>query len=139
MKAMFIKNLLIIVVCSIVIVSLGIIDRLPWWSFLLPVMILGYGLTLLKWNLNAFIVGFISGFLIWFCGNLLFDVQYDGFIIAKLAGLLNLPKVLVLFLSGIIGGVITGLAMYVGQNIFKEAELPELELVSSERHDRSKK
>ena len=79
MKSMFIKNILVIVICGIVIVSMGNIDRLPWWIFLLPVMIVGYGLTLLKWDLNAFMVGFISGFLIWFFGNLLFDVQYDGF------------------------------------------------------------
>ena len=127
MKSMFIKNILVIVICGIVIVSMGNIDRLPWWIFLLPVMIVGYGLTLLKWDLNAFMVGFISGFLIWFFGNLLFDVQYDGFIIAKMAGLLNVPKVLLFFLSGIIGGVITGLAMYIGQNILKRAELPQLE------------
>jgi hypothetical protein len=127
MKAIFIKNIWVIVICAIVIVSLGNIDLLPWWSFLLPVMIVGYGLSFLKWNLNAFIVGFIAGFLVWFGGNLLFDVQYDGFIIAKLAELLHVPKILVLFLSGIIGGVITGLAMYVGQNILKSAELPNLE------------
>ena len=127
MKSMFIKNILVIVICGIVIVSMGNIDRLPWWIFLLPVMIVGYGLTLLKWDLNAFMVGFISGFLIWFFGNLLFDVQYDGFILAKMAGLLNVPKVLLFFLSGIIGGVITGLAMYIGQNILKRAELPQLE------------
>ena len=127
MKSMFIKNILVIVICGIIIVSMGNIDRLPWWIFLLPVMIVGYGLTLLKWDLNAFMVGFISGFLIWFFGNLLFDVQYDGFIIAKIAGLLNVPKVLLFFLSGIIGGVITGLAMYIGQNILKRAELPHLE------------
>ena len=97
MKSMFIKNILVIVICGIIIVSMGNIDRLPWWIFLLPVMIVGYGLTLLKWDLNAFMVGFISGFLIWFFGNLLFDVQYDGFIIAKMAGLLNVPKVLLFF------------------------------------------
>lgn len=127
MKSMFLKNILVIVICGIVIVLMGNIDLLPWWSFVLPVIILGYGLGLLKWNLNAFIVGFISGFLIWFGGNLLFDVQYNGFIIVKLADLLHLPKILLLFLSGIIGGVITGLTMYVGLNILKGVELPNLE------------
>ena len=99
MKSMFIKNILVIVICGILIVSMGNIDRLPWWIFLLPVMIVGYGLTLLKWDLNAFMVGFISGFLIWFFGNLLFDVQYDGFIIAKMAfPILNL-NLLILYFS----------------------------------------
>jgi hypothetical protein len=127
MKTRLIKNILVIVICGIVIVSLGNIDLLPWWSFFLPVMIVGYSLALLKLNLNAFVLGFISGFLIWFCGNLLFDIQYNGFILVKLADLLHVPKVLLLFLSGVIGGVITGLAMYVGKNIIKGAELPSLE------------
>jgi len=126
MKSRLIKNILVIVVCCIVIVSLGNIDLLPWWIFLLPVMIVGYSLTLLKLNLNAFILGFISGFLIWFCGNLLFDVQYNGFILVKLSDLLHVHRILLLFASGVIGGVITGLAMYVGQNILKGAELPSL-------------
>ena len=127
MKARPIQNILVIVICSIVLVLFGNIEFLPWWSFLLPVMILGYAFSLLKWNLNAFILGFASGFLIWSGGNFLFDVQYNGFILSKLANLLGGAKILLLLGSGLIGGVITGLAMYVGVNIIKGGELPNLE------------
>ena len=124
LKSKLIQSLLVIIICGIVIISLGNVDFLPWWIFLLPILILGSILTLLKLNLNAFMLGFISGFLMWFGGNLLFDFQYDGSILAKCANLLSIPKILLVFLSGIIGGILTGTAMYVGKNIFKNAKQP---------------
>jgi|GEM_PF-1001500 len=144
MKTRPVQNILVIILCSVVIISVSVLDFLPWWIFLVPVLILGYGLSLLKLKVNGFELGFISGFLIWFGGNLLFDLQYNGFTLFKLAKLVNAPKVLLLIASGMIGGLLTGLALYVGKNIFKDAEPPNpepsdlepsgLESVSQARH-----
>ena len=127
MEAKPVRSILVMVICGVIIISLGNIDLLPWWFFILPVIMLGYCLNLLEWDLNAFMVGFIAGFFIWFGGNLLFDLQYNGSILVKLANLLGVPKVVLLFVSGSAGGTLTGLAMYIGKNILKSAELPNLE------------
>ena len=127
MKTRIIQNSLVTIICGIVMISLGNVDFLPWWTFLVPVFIEGYVLTLLKLNLNAFVLGFIAGFLIWFGENYLYDIKYNGLILIKLASLLSVPKLLLLFASGVIGGILTGLAMYVGKNILKDAESPNLE------------
>lgn len=123
MKAMRIQSILVIIICGVVMILLGNIDFLPWWMFLLPMLILGHILTLLKLNLNAFMLGFSTGFLIWFGGNFLFDIKYSGFILTKLANFLFLPKMALLLISGVIGGVLTGLSMYVGKNILKDTNL----------------
>lgn len=122
MKTKLIQSTLVIIICGIIIISFGNIYFLPWWIFLLPVLVLGNALTLLKLNLNVFILGFISGFVIWFGGNSLFDIKYNGFILVKCANLLSVSKILLLFASGIIGGLLTGIAMYVGKNILKNTE-----------------
>jgi len=127
MKEKLIQSILVVIVCGIVMISLGNVQVLPWWTFLLPVLILGNVLTLLKLNLNAFMLGFIAGFLIWFGGNSVFDIKYNGFILVKLADLLSVPKILLFLTSGIIGGILAGLAMYVGKNILKDTGLPNLE------------
>ena len=122
MKKRIIQNSLVVIICVIVMISLGNVDILPWWAFLVPVLIIGYVLTLLKLNLNAFVLGFIAGFLIWFGGNYLFDIKYSGLILTKLVSLLSIPKLLLLLIPGVIGGMLTGLAMYVGKNIIKNVE-----------------
>jgi hypothetical protein len=127
MKRKFMQGILVVVVAGLIMVLAGIVGALPWWSFLVPVMLLGYLLTLLKLELNAFALGFMAGFLIWFGGNLLFNLTYNGLILSKLSNLLSVPTLLLLLVAGIIGGVLSGLAMYVGQHIFRDKGLPNLE------------
>ncbi|MEZ2338444.1 hypothetical protein AB6735_22540 [Mucilaginibacter sp. RCC_168] len=127
MKINLIQNTLIIMIIGIIMMTLSNIDFLPWWVFLLPVLILGIIISLLKLNLKVFILGFIAGFVIWFGGNLFFDIKYNGFVLAKLANVLSVPKLLLPLVSGIIGGVITGLAMYVGKNVLKYTELTNVD------------
>jgi hypothetical protein len=122
MKAGIIQNTLVIIICGIVMASFGNIDSLPWWTFLAPMLILGSVLNLWKLKFNAFVLGFIAGFLIWFGGNYLFDIKYNGLILVKLASLFSVPELLLLFASGLIGGTLSGLAMYVGNKILKNAE-----------------
>lgn len=127
MKARFKQDGFVVIICGIVMVLLGNVDSLPWWTYLVPLLIVGYVLALLKLNSNAFALGFIAGFLIWFGGNYLFDIKYNGNILIKLAGLLSVPKISLLLAAGVIGGLITGLALYVGKNILKDAGPANLE------------
>lgn len=92
-----------------------LIDALPWWAFVIPVLALGVIITLKKWEFSGFSVGWLSGFLIWICANLYFDKMLDGDILTKIGLLLSVPKIVVLLVSGIIGGLLTGLALYTGK------------------------
>lgn len=92
-----------------------LIDTLPWWIFVIPVLALGVTITLKKWEISSFSVGWLSGFLIWIGANLYFDKMLDGDILTKIGLLLSVPKMIVLLVSGIIGGLLTGLALYTGK------------------------
>jgi hypothetical protein len=100
-------------------------DSLPWWFFAIPVLVLGIVTGLQKWDLSAFLVGFVAGFLIWFGANLYFDLTVNGIIVNRLGLLLYVPDFVILLVSGIIGGLLTALALYTGKSIVveKRAEL----------------
>jgi hypothetical protein len=97
-----------------VIVLTKLVDSLPWWSFVIPVLALGIIITLKKWNVSCFIVGFLTGFLIWAGASLYFDVKYDGVFLDRLG---IMPKLIILLGSGMIGGVLTGLALFIGRSL----------------------
>jgi hypothetical protein len=95
-------------------------DSLPWWFFAIPVLVLGIVTGLQKWDLSAFLVGFVAGFLIWFGANLYFDLTVNGIIVNRLGLLLYVPDFVILLVSGIIGGLLTALALYTGKSIVAE-------------------
>lgn len=94
-----------------------LIDILPWWSFVIPVLILGIVIRLKKWEVSGFMVGWLSGFLLWIGANMFFDATLQGDVLQKIGLLLSVPKIIVLLVSGIIGGLLTGLALYTGRAI----------------------
>ena len=110
-----IKAALILVV---VIIFTKMIDSLPWWSFVIPVSLVGLLSTFLNWKIPVFTIGFSVGFIIWFSANFYFDVINGGIILDKIGAVVAVPKIVLLFASGIIGGIMTWLALYIGQSMF---------------------
>ena len=55
--------------------------------------------------------------MVWFGANLCFDMTYNGIILNKIGLLLSVHKIIVLLISGIIGGLLTGLALYAGKSM----------------------
>lgn len=123
MKKNIIDTVKTISLILVIIMLTGMIDGLPWWSFVVPVLILGVIISYRKWNVAGFAVGFIAGFIIWFMANLYFDITLGGTILNKIGLLLSVSKITVLVFSGIIGGVLTGLALYTGKSIVSEKEI----------------
>jgi len=117
MKITMIKTLIITVIIMLVI---QLAEGLPWWFFVIPVMIFGIYISIRKWNVRAFPVGFSAGFLVWFAGNLYFHLTYNGIVLKKIGLLLSVPTVIVLLVAGIIGGLIAGLALYTGQHVLSD-------------------
>lgn len=111
-----IKSFLILL---LVIITFSSISILPWWSFLLPVFISGVIANYLNWIISSFFIGFLCGFISWFCVNLYYDLTFNGAILLKIANSISISKYILLVASGLVGGLITGLAYYSGYIILK--------------------
>jgi hypothetical protein len=99
-----------------VIVAVGAIPALPWWSFILPVILLGGVASWLRWKVWYFFIGFVTGFVCWTGAFLCFHIAFQ-------APFSNNDQDLsiwaMLGVSGLIGGLLTGLALYTGKSIIQ--------------------
>ena len=93
------------------------IDLLPWWSFVVPVVCTGMIAAWQKWHIASFSLGSGIGFLVWLGASVYFDATGNGIILQKTGALFGVNKVIVLLISGIVGGLITGLALYTGKKM----------------------
>ncbi|WPQ62318.1 hypothetical protein SIO70_28570 [Chitinophaga sancti] len=94
-------------------------DQLPWWIFIVPVLITGIVITWRKWPVNCFWVGFLSGFIAWTSASIYFHLRSDGRLLDRfgiLAGMIIVAG------SGLVGGLMTGLALYTGKSITTNRE-----------------
>jgi hypothetical protein len=99
------------------------IKSIPWYSFLIVVILFGFIITIRKWKVAAFSIGFLAGLIVWIGANLFYHLIFGGTVFEKLAKVMFIPQFVVLLLSGIIGGLLTGLALYTGQSAVKRAEI----------------
>jgi len=115
-------NLKIAALLVPVVILTKLVPALPWWSFLVPVLALGILAGRRQWHASLFLVGFIAGFAIWLGGNLFFHLLYKGNILGRLGAA---PEVAVLLVSGLLGGLLTGLALHTGRALVvdQKAEL----------------
>jgi hypothetical protein len=118
-----IKTILIIILTTLT----CLIESLPWWSFVIPVVILGIIITFRTWDVLIFPIGFLSGFITWFGANLYFDMTSNAIVLNKMALLLTVNKIVVLLISGLIGGLLTGLALYTGKSIIAYDKISDLD------------
>ena len=101
----------------LIIILTARIAALPWWFFVIPVLALGLVVTLRNWTIPSFAVGLLSGFITWFGASIYFNKTLGGNTLIKIASLMSLPEFVVLIGSGLIGGLLTGLALYTGKCI----------------------
>lgn len=101
--------------CLIIITK--IIGLLPWWSFVLPLILLGYLIKGKIWCERSFLIGFLAGFTLWYVANLYFDAVFNGIILAKVGLLFSLSKEIVIIVSGLMGGLLSGLSLHLGYSI----------------------
>lgn len=107
------------VILLLIIITFSSISTLPWWSFLVPVFISGIIAKYLNWIISSFFIGFLCGFISWFCVNLYYDITFNGTILLKIANSISISKYILLIASGLVGGLITGIANYSGYNLLK--------------------
>lgn len=106
--------------CLLLLVPLAMMaDHIPWWSFVIVVALFGYIITIRKWKVAAFSIGFLSGLVVWIGANMYYHTIFGGTVFEKLAQVMFIPGFVVILLSGVIGGLLTGLALYTGQSVVK--------------------
>lgn len=96
------------------------IDSIPWWSFAVVVLLFGVVVTLLQWRFAAFTVGFVAGFLVWAGANIYYSMTLSGSVFSQLGQMLYLPGFLIIPISSILGGLITGIALYTGRALVRQ-------------------
>lgn len=127
MKKRTLDNLKTLVISSLLVFLLPRFEFLPWWSFTVPVVLLGVVIKLKRWNVGSFSMGFLAGFLVWFGSNLYFDFTLSSSVLNKISLILSIPKILILLASGILGGLLTGLSLYTGKKMLTQDEIHDLE------------
>ena len=120
----------IIAFAIVILVSLAVqlVPFLPWWTFLMPIFLVGVVLPLERWKISPFLMGFVAGFLVWFIATLYFETIYKGEIMSKISKIISIPDYLVYGIVGFIGGILTGLGLYSGFLLRRGKEILSLEL-----------
>lgn len=127
MKRKPLSNILAVLICIALIVLTRLADALPWWSFVVPVLVFGGLISVLRWKVSGFLAGFLAGFIIWFGVNTFYDAQNDGLMMGRVAQLISVPKLVMLLISGLLGGLLSGLALYTGKGLLSYKPSPTLD------------
>jgi hypothetical protein len=122
------KKLITFAILFAVLLFMGSLDYLPWWSFSVPVFLLGVLLPLKKWKVSPFLWGFIAGFMAWLLSTIYFEIIYDGEIMKPVANVMKVKPYLLHPAIGLIGGLLTGLGVYSGYLLRNGREILELDI-----------
>jgi hypothetical protein len=101
----------------LVITGMNFLPRLPWWTFAIPVAVIGFIAGIKRWQVNCFTTGFVAGFITWAGANIIFDMYKGGNVLLTVAHSSGLSKPVLLLVAGTIGGLLTGLALYTGKSL----------------------
>ncbi|MFC0516385.1 hypothetical protein ACFFGT_19415 [Mucilaginibacter angelicae] len=104
----------------------SVFEILPWWFFCIPLLLLGMLITFLGWKVPTFIIGFLAGFSVWVIGNLYFS--HDGNpVLDQIGAIISVNSKMIIFFSGLVGGLLTGLSLHTGHKIFGHENTSELD------------
>lgn len=104
--------LLLLLIISAFLVNLV----LPWWGVTITGLILGFQLK--PSSTKAFGIGFLALFLLWGAQAFYIHLANDGILSTRIAEMLNVGSpLLVILITGIIGGLVSGLAVLTGSLI----------------------
>jgi len=111
---------------------------LPWWAFAILLVAAGILIPLKRLNIRPFLFGFAIGFTCWLLPTLFIHFNSNGKALRIVSDLFELPEILVLLISGLIGGAIGGLAILTGYQLKSGKEQFELKL-DHHPHEKNKK
>lgn len=89
---------------------------LPWWSIALPGLVLGYYYN--KKALESFGWGFMALFILWSGQALYIHFANEAILSTRIAEMLQIGSpILVIIITGVLGGLVSGLATVCGTYI----------------------
>ena len=102
---------------AVIIIGAIILEMiLPWWSIAIAAFLAGYAL---KSKAN-FLAGFLAIALLWITKAWLIDSAGLVPLAEKVAAIFSLTKPLLLLVTGLIGGLVSGFAAMAGASLKKE-------------------
>ncbi|MFK7787519.1 MAG: hypothetical protein AB8B56_20515 [Crocinitomicaceae bacterium] len=107
----------------------------PWWSYLIPLFVLGILLPLQKWRVQAFLTAFLAGFLTWIGTTVYFENLYEGEVLETVSGIVDFPSFMVYIFIGLIGGLLSGLAVYAGFLLRRGREELSLDIRANDKSE----
>jgi len=95
---------------------IGLFTILPWWSFVFSSFLVAAGIH--QKAAKAFAAGFLGMFILWTILALIRDLPNDHLLSIKVAKILPLggSAWLLILVTGLIGGLVSGLAATTGSN-----------------------
>jgi hypothetical protein len=97
----------------------GVYTIIPWWSFAITSLIVSVTIPQKPWK--AFVSGFAGLFLLWVILALIRDIANEHILSTKVASILPLggSYIVLLLVTGFIGGLVSGLAALTGSYVRK--------------------
>ena len=97
----------------------GIYSTLPWWSFAITSLLVA--LAVHQKPGKSFLSGFLGLFLLWAVLAFMKDTANEHVLSAKVAQLLlkNSSSIAIILLTGVVGGLVSGLAALTGSYLRK--------------------
>lgn len=88
----------------------------PWWGIAITGLVLGFQMK--PSSGKAFGIGFVALFLLWSGQALYIHLANDGILSTRIAEMLGVGSpILVILITGIVGGLVSGLAVLCGSFI----------------------
>ncbi len=113
------KQITAIVLTAFLAFVAGIYSNLPWWSFAITSLIVSVAIH--QKPGKAFLSGFLGLFGLWAVMALLKDIPNDHILSTKVAQILPLggSYIVLILVTGIVGGLVSGLAALTGSYLRK--------------------
>ena len=104
------KFIVSIILTALLAYVIGLFTILPWWCFAISSFVIA--ITIHQSSFKSFLSGFIGLFLLWISLAFLKDIINSHILATKVAQILPLggSYIAVMFLTGFVGGLISGLA-----------------------------
>jgi hypothetical protein len=102
--------------------AIGVYTHLPWWSFAITSLLIA--LAIRQSLFSSFIAGFLGMFLLWFVLAFIKDSANQHILSQRVATLFPLggSSMLLIFITGLVGGLFSGFAALTGYQLSKSAK-----------------
>ncbi|MBU3745332.1 MAG: hypothetical protein FGM61_12455 [Sediminibacterium sp.] len=103
--------------------AIGVYTQMPWWSFALSSAVVA--LCIRQTLFSTFVAGFLGMFLLWAVLAFIRDISNDHILSQRVASLLKLgtSSTLLIFISGAVGGLVSGFAAVTGYQLRRSAKV----------------